>query len=197
MNQFVLRRSTRLRRTRRGFSLIEMLVALSICSALLTATLVSLHASFRAYQSTTEQASTHIVGRVVMHRVMALVRNGVGFGPLPEDPRDNSIATDEMTFLDDLDREITLRLDRANSILFMQVGTSAEQVLLEGVRGPIDTDGTQLGAFQLEYENGVKLLRASFDLTVAADDSAQLAIEGDDVVPIRLIGSTAPRRIIW
>ncbi len=197
MNQFVLRRSTRLRRTRRGFSLIEMLVALSICSALLTATLVSLHASFRAYQSTTEQASTHIVGRVVMHRVMALVRNGVGFGPLPEDPRDNSIATDEMTFLDDLDREITLRLDRANSILFMQVGTSAEQVLLEGVRGPIDTDGTQLGAFQLEYENGVKLLRASFDLTVAADDNAQLAIEGDDVVPIRLIGSTAPRRIIW
>ena len=67
-------------RARRGFSLIEMLVALGICSALLTATLVSLHASFRAYQSTTEQASTHVIGRVVMHRIMALVRNGVGFG---------------------------------------------------------------------------------------------------------------------
>ena len=186
------------RRARRGFSLIEMLVALGICSALLTATLVSLHASFRAYQSTTEQASTHVIGRVVMHRVMGLVRNGVGFGPLPEDPRETSIATDEMTFMDDQDREITLRLDRQHSILLMQVDNTPEQVLLEGVRGPIDTDGSQLGAFQLEYVNGFKLVRASFDLTVAADDTTQdLSVEGDDVVPIRLVGSTAPRRLVW
>jgi len=185
------------RRIRRGFSLLEMLVALGISAALLTATLVSLTASFRAYQSTTEQASTHVVGRVVMHRVMALVRNGVGFGPLPEDARENSIATDEMTFLDDLDREITLRLDRTSRTLYMQVDGSGEQVLLEGVSGPRDDDGTELGAFQLEYVNGSKLVRASFDLTVAADDTAQLAIEGNDVVPIRLVGSTAPRRIVW
>jgi type II secretory pathway pseudopilin PulG len=189
--------ASRANRSRRGFSLLEMLVALANCSALLTATLVSLTASFRAYQSTTEQASTHVVGRVVMHRVMALVRNGVGFGPLPEDARENSIATDEMTFLDDLDREITLRLDRASRTLYMTVDTGGEQVLLEGVSGPTDDDGTELGAFQLEYVNGSKLVRASFDLTVAADDSAQLAIEGDDVVPIRLVGSTAPRRIVW
>ena len=77
------------------------------------------------------------------------------------------------------------------------VDTGGEQVLLEGVSGPTDDDGTELGAFQLEYVNGSKLVRASFDLTVAADDSAQLAIEGDDVVPIRLVGSTAPRRIVW
>ena len=186
-----------LRRARRGFSLLEMLVALGICSALLTATLVSLHASFRAYQSTTEQASTHVIGRVVMHRVMALVRNGVGFGPLPEDPRETSIATDEMTFLDDQDREITLRLDRTHKVLLMEVDGGGEQVLLDGVSGPLDTDGTVLGAFQLEYENGSKLIKASFDLTVAADDTAQLSIEGNDVVPIRLVGSTAPRRIIW
>ena len=188
---------TRARRARRGFSLIEMLVALAICSALLTATLVSLYASFRAYQSTTEQASTHVIGRVVMHRVMALVRNGVGFGPLPEDPRETSIATDEMTFLDDEEREITLRLDRVHKVLLMQVDGSQEQVLLDGVSGPTDTDGTELGAFQLEYRNGYKLIKASFDLTVAADDTAQLSIEGNDVVPIRLVGSTAPRRIIW
>ena len=187
----------RARRARRGFSLLEMLVALAICSALLTATLVSLYASFRAYQSTTEQASTHVIGRVVMHRVMALVRNGVGFGPLPEDPRETSIATDEMTFLDDEEREITLRLDRTHKVLLMRVDGSQEQVLLDGVSGPLDTDGTELGAFQLEYENGYKLIKASFDLTVAADDTAQLSIEGNDVVPIRLVGSTAPRRIIW
>lgn len=195
MNQLPRNRT---RRARRGFSLIEMLVALAICSALLTATLVSLYASFRAYQSTTEQASTHVIGRVVMHRVMALVRNGIGFGPVPEDPRENSIATDEITFLDEDEREITLRLDRTHSVLLMRVDGGQEQVLLDGVSGPVDTDGTQLGAFQLEYENGYKLIKASFDLTVAADDTVQdLAIEGNDVVPIRLVGSTAPRRIIW
>jgi prepilin-type N-terminal cleavage/methylation domain-containing protein len=194
MNQL---RPNRARRTRRGFSLIEMLVALAICSALLTATLVSLYASFRAYQSTTEQASTHVIGRVVMHRVMALVRNGVGFGPVPEDPRESSIATDEMTFLDEGEREITLRLDRTHKMLLMRIDGGQEQVLLDGVSGPVDTDGTELGAFQLEFENGYKLIKASFDLTVAADDTAQLAIEGNDVVPIRLVGSTAPRRIIW
>jgi prepilin-type N-terminal cleavage/methylation domain-containing protein len=195
-----MNRSARMNRSirgRRGFSLLEMLVALGISAALLTATLVSLHASFRAYQSTTEQASTHVVGRVVMHRVMALVRNGIGFGPLPEDVRENSVATDEMTFMDELEREITLRLDRPARTLYMQVDNGTEQVLLEGVSGPAAEDGTPYGAFQLEYANGTRLVRASFDLTVAADDSAQIAIEGDEVVPIRLVGSTAPRRLIW
>ncbi|MFM1823109.1 MAG: hypothetical protein RI967_1375 [Planctomycetota bacterium] len=33
------------------------------------------------------------------------------------------------------------------------------------------------------------------DLTVDADDNASLAIEGNETVPIRLVGSTAPRRL--
>ena len=184
-------------RARRGFSIVEMLIALGICAALLTATLVSLHASFRAYQATTEQASTHVIGRVVMHRVMALIRNGVGFGPLPSDARETIVPTDEMTFMDDLDREITLRLDRTRSALMMKVDSGAEQLLLEGVKGPTDGNGHDLGAFTLEYQNGTKLVRANIDLTVAADDNANLAIEGNEVIPIHLVGSTAPRRIIW
>ena len=75
----------------RGFSLVEMLIALAICAALLVAVLSALVASFRAYQATTEQASTHVVGRIVMHRMMALVRKGVAFGPHPEDARDRFV----------------------------------------------------------------------------------------------------------
>ena len=41
---------------RRGFNLIELLVALTITSTLLTATMVALDASFTAYQRTTEVA---------------------------------------------------------------------------------------------------------------------------------------------
>lgn len=182
---------------RRGFSLVEMLIALAVSAALLVATLAALTASFRAYQATTEQASTHVVGRVVMHRVLSLVRNGVGFGPLPDDPRERFVASDEIVFLDDDDREIALRLDRATSALLMRVEDGDEQLLLEGVRGPVDAEGAPFGAFLLEFENGTKLRRASFDLTVDADDNASVELEGDEVVPIRLVGSTAPRRLVW
>jgi hypothetical protein len=75
----------------------------------------------------------------------------------------------------------------------MHIDDGPEQLLLEGVSGPSDDSG----AFTLEFENGVKLVRASFDLTVDADDNASVELEGDDVVPIRLVGSTAPRRLIW
>lgn len=182
---------------RTGFSLVEMLIALAISAALLVAVLSALVASFRAYQATTEQASTHVVGRVVMHRMMALVRNSVDFGPLPEDARDRYVLTDQFLFVDDDGREIQLRLDRAASLLLMQVDQGTEQLLLEGVRGPTDETGAPTGAFTLEFENGTKLVRASFDLTVEADDNASLTLEGDEVVPIRLIGSTAPRRLVW
>lgn len=180
---------------RRGFSLVEMLIALAISAALLVATLAALDASFRAYQKTTEQASTHVVGRIVLHRVLALVRNGAGFGPLPEDPRDRYVASDEILFLDDMDRVIAVRLDRATDALLLRVDEGDEQLLLEGVRGPVDENGQAVGAFMLEYENGARLVRALVDLTVDADDNASLAIEGDETVPIRLVGSTAPRRL--
>ncbi len=192
----MMRRTNTMRRAR-GFSLVEMLIALAISAALLVAVLSALVASFRAYQATTEQASTHVVGRVIMHRMMALVRNSVDFGPLPEDARDRYVVTDEFIFVDEDGREIALRLDRAASALLMQVDDAAEQLLLEGVRGPVDETGEAVGAFTLEFENGTTLLRASFDLTVDADDNASVALEGDEVVPIRLVGSTAPRRLTW
>jgi prepilin-type N-terminal cleavage/methylation domain-containing protein len=192
----MMRRTNTMRRAR-GFSLVEMLIALAISAALLVAVLSALVASFRAYQATTEQASTHVVGRVIMHRMMALVRNSVDFGPLPEDARDRYVVTDEFVFVDEDGREIALRLDRAASALLMQVDDASEQLLLEGVRGPVDGTGEAVGAFTLEFENGTTLVRASFDLTVDADDNASVALEGDEVVPIRLVGSTAPRRLTW
>ncbi|MFM1867110.1 MAG: hypothetical protein RL591_518, partial [Planctomycetota bacterium] len=55
--QFMQATPSRVRqsRHRRGFSLVEMLIALAISAALLVAVLSALVASFRAYQATTEQ----------------------------------------------------------------------------------------------------------------------------------------------
>src|SRR5262245_43037990 len=83
----------------RGFSLIEMLIALAICAALLTCTMVALNASFTAYQATTEVASTHTIGRLVMHRMLALIRTGQEFGPYPTNPLITTLASDEIEFI--------------------------------------------------------------------------------------------------
>ena len=84
----------RRRLARRGFNLVEMLIALAITAALLAATMVALDASFMAYQSTTEVASTHTIGRLTMHRILALVRTGIEFTPVPDDPRNSVCESD-------------------------------------------------------------------------------------------------------
>ena len=184
-------------RKHRAFSLIQMLMALSITSVLLAAVLVSLRASFMAYQLTTEQASTHTVARLVIHRVQALVRNGREFGPMPSDVRERFIASDEIQFLDDDDRVIEIRLDRVNSLLTFSVDNGTAFPFLGGVSGPTTEEGEAVGAFLLEYENGRTLRRATFDLTVIADDNIDVELEGNHVQPLRLVGSTMPRRLAW
>ncbi len=74
------------RRVRRGFNLVELLMALTISATLLTATMVALDASFMAYQNTTEVASTHTISRLAMHRILTLIRTGTEFRPLPVSP---------------------------------------------------------------------------------------------------------------
>ena len=58
-----------MRPNRKAFSIIEMLIALSITATLLTATLTALDTSFRAYKVTTEGASTNVVARLMMARI--------------------------------------------------------------------------------------------------------------------------------
>lgn len=193
------RHANRLRTTRRrrsgGFTLIELLIALAITASLLSAMLLALHAAFRGYQASVEQSSTHITARVASQRILALVRTGSTFGPLPADPRDATLRTDEFDVAAEGGATLSFRLDRGERTLFVRAGDGPERTLLSGVDGPVDAAGAAVGAFTLEFEKGTKLTRASFDFTVAGDPEAQLAIEGDEVTPLRVIGSASPRRL--
>ena len=93
---------------RRGFNLVELLIALAISSALLAATMASLDASFTAYQTTTEMASTHTVARMTMHRVLGLIRTGQEFGPFPINPQDTLVEEDYIEFFTANDRYMRL-----------------------------------------------------------------------------------------
>ncbi len=197
-------------RSRRAFSMVELLIALTISSMLLSACLVALDGSFKSYERTTEAASTHVVSRLVMHRILGMIRQGEEFGPYPMDvistPR---IQSNYIEFVSEQDptvsstRTIT-RLERiadpakANTyrLQFTKTkfvnGTQTEQdqgYLIRNLR-----DAT----FTMDYDVGPRLLRATVDLTIMPDDtttnsaSIAVAVEGD---VLRLVASASPRRL--
>lgn len=197
-------------RAGRGFSLIEMMVALGISAALLTASLAALDTSFKSYQQTSETASTHVVTRIVTHRVLTMIRTGREFAPYPLDVLDqsqNPMFTNSIEFVSDEDeatgyRQITriyaeldpdatdgsqrlmLTLDEFNAGV---ITASETRPLLRGV-----LDAT----FTLEYDIGPQLTRATMDITVEASDVGGASLNANwDTPTLRLVASASPRRL--
>lgn len=198
-----------MRNIRRAFSVVEMLIALTISSLLLTACLVALDSSFKSYEATTESASTHVVSRLVMHRMLGMIRQGTEFGPYPLGVLvPTRVDSDYIEFvsLEDEDngiRQVT-RLskaaDTANSGMFVlnyqrqdfTNGTMTNQFNYPLVRNLKDAK------FTLEYDIGPRLLRATIDMTIKPDDAGNnpTAIAGGlSAEVLRLVASTSPRRL--
>src|SRR5262249_54008255 len=143
---------SRAARSRRGFNLIELLVALAITATLMVATMVAIRASFVAYQSTTEVASTNTIARLMMNRIMLLIRTGRDFDPnpalnsLPGSPDNQIVESNELTIPDTNLARITLKwvpdppdagFSTGNAI-YMKVDSGQYQLLLGGVMpGPV------------------------------------------------------------
>lgn len=207
-----LRRALRGRRARRGFSMVELLLALAIVSMVLTSALVALDAAFKGYRATTDSASTHVVSRIVMHRLVAMIRTGTEFGPFPNDvlnPDENPIETDFIEFVsfedEDTGEHQVTRIEFRpaadaedyGAVWFMlytfedgvQVGDVEEARMIPNVE-----DAT----FTLEYGIGPRLERATIDLLIRPnDDLDPIGVERrneNNTEPIRLVGSASPRR---
>lgn len=187
----------------RGFSLIELLIALAIVSALLTATMVSLNASFTAYQTTTEVASTHTIGRLTMHRMLSLIRTGQEFGPFPTNPLQTTVNSDFIEFVTPEGEIMALQWVQdgqgllQNNALYvvMNPGELNEEshLLLEGVVPQYDEDNELILPFTLEYERGRNLYRATIDMTIKPDDNMSVMLDGNNEQVIRLVASAMPR----
>lgn len=193
---------------KRGFSLVEMLIALAISAALLSASLAALDASFKSYQTTSEAASTHVVSRIVMHRLMTLIRTGKEFGPYPVDvldPAQNPLVSTFIEFVSAEDhqgagtRQIT-RIERRSeadgSLTLWHIRTEfLNGTVVETFERPLIT-GLQEAMFTLEYDVGPRLRRATVDLTITPNDLGDIAIGGVmDTPTIRMVSSTSPRQL--
>ena len=182
----------------RGFSLIELIVALAISALLLTASFVALDASFRAYRRTTEEASSHTVSRLAMHRMLALIRTSHAVGPLPADPLQRELHSDYIEVRTPEGQWVVIRWDPAGQRLLLAVdaadGTAGEdRVLLGGVAPRLLEDGTASSPFRLAIEDGWRVRRVTIDLSIATDAEAATALHSEAREAIRLVGSASPR----
>jgi prepilin-type N-terminal cleavage/methylation domain-containing protein len=172
---------------RAGFSLVELLVALTISATLLTATMVALDVMFKRYTMISDTASTHVVARTVMHRILSMIRTGREFGPFPTDvlsPSQNPIVTDNIEFLSREDtaanlREVT-RIERRSSATIELNGETVQLrgpftiwLVVETTTNGVTTtrerpllDGVANALFTLEYTPGPRLRRATVDLII-------------------------------
>lgn len=194
------------RTSRRGFSLVEVLIAMTITSTLLTATMAALDASFKSYKITTEGASTNVVARIVMQRVTSMVRTGDTFGPYPVNPITTpNIESTWMEFVSyrdpATDSHRVTRLERRDAAagdgtfeLWYVVTTFVNDVFDSSSEAPL-LIGLNKVQFDMEYDVGPKLRRVTVDLILQPDDIQDVAIGTQLEVPtIRLVASASPRQ---
>ncbi len=194
------------RAPRRAFSLVEVLIALTITATLLTATLAALDTSFKSYKHTTESASTHVVARIVVQRVTAMIRTGSEFGPYPVNPITTpEIESDWLEFVTFEDvvsgsKEV-IRLERRTGtaqtgpfVLWYVQTSLVGGAAISTQEFPLLENLADL-TFILEYEVGPRLRRATLDMTILPDDLQDLSIGSPLGSPvIRMVASAAPRQ---
>lgn len=225
------------RRPARAFSLIEVMIALTISATLLTSALVAFDAMFKRFEIISDSASTNVIARTVMHRTLSMIRTGTDFAPYPTDVLDTTQNPANYTYIEfvskrdaaNLPTEITRIERRAAStvsingesitlrgpyVLWITVtpsggGAALDRPLLDGI---VDLQ------FNLQYDAGPRLRRATVDLTVrpagntvqTQDDENnftstvkvgttqidnQMAATDATSSTIRLVASTSPRGV--
>ena len=182
-----------------GLSLVEMLISLAITALLLTATVVAIDASFRAYAAAAESASTQTSTRLVVHRLLSLMRTSTAHGPLlPESGvtlSGNTLTSPYIELLDPDGNLIRLEYVAADEMLYVTVTPFGGSV---ATREPLLGGVTQCSFSLIRRldDDGVWVLdRGSIDFTVEPDADTSLAIEGDAAEPMRVIASTMPRKL--
>jgi len=195
-----------IRTSRRGFSLVEVLIALTITATLLTATMAALDASFKSYKANSESASTNVVARIVMQRLTAMVRTGESFGPYPANPITTpTIQSNWIEFVSYRDPaqgiERITRLERRDGDedtgpfeLWYTISTFIDGEFDNVQESPLLT-GLNDVVFDMEYDVGPRLRRVTIDLIIQPmnDGDAAIGVGRLETPTIRLVTSASPR----
>ncbi len=206
------------RRHASGMTLVELLLALVIAATLSAAMALSVHASFQAYATTAESASTQTATRLTLRRVLKMIRGSELHDAYDPDDGTVTLLVPGSTGYPLQTVGIQMRLVNGREVrmwwaenasygdedlgdLFYEDVTSSStaQTLLPRVRCQrteandpyLFTLGTRLA------DEGLLLMRATLDLTVEPDPEQLMGMEtGGALEQVRMVGSTMPRRTL-
>ncbi len=211
--------------SRRAFTILEMQIAILISALLFTVMLTSLDTMFKGYETNADAASSNVVTRLVVNRVLSLVRTGSDFRPWPDDVLDsneNPIYSDFMEFVsardDDGDPIESMRVEyrypgegaqyrvwgvkEAEPALgFTPTGNGELWLVRTNLTNNEETESLlidQIRAikFTLKYAIGPRLERATIDVTADPAQPESIALSSDAPPPaLRMVASAMPRRV--
>lgn len=213
-------RRSRGNRSRPGFTLVEMLLALAIAGLLGAALATALDASFMAYANSSEMASTNTSSRLVMQRLMAMVRTSSLHDAY--DPDDSNVSLLEPTHANHPLQCVGMQMrlpDGKHIKVWWQANTAYGDADVGDLMYSDDeietaTLGPQLLLARAKCQRtasdepyvftlgsrtsdiGLLLARATLDLTVYPDPQAMFSSESGIAsnAPVRLVGSSMPRK---
>lgn len=195
--------SARAKTMRRGVGLVELLIALAIVAALLTATAAAVNAAFKAYAVNQTQADTSQRTRLALHRITGILRTAAEHAPVTAAQKTLFVKGQRVTdsgvaVLDQNGMEIRFTFDDAAHALIVSEG-GRQHVLLEGVREFSVTMDPRKSAAALKTGGGYDLLaRATISLTAGfTAEAADLTAEQGDSRTVTFTASVTPRRTAW
>jgi type II secretory pathway component PulJ len=182
--------------------LVELMVALSISAALLTATAVALNAATDAYQINQQQAILLQSTRTTMNRMLTTIRRCQLHAPDTTAAR-NQFATGGTvsdTGIDMYDSNSVLtiyRYDAANQRVNLVIGGNTRP-MIEGVTAFQVTMQPMRSAQSVRTGGPWDLLqRASIILTVKTNATTSAGSEGQGLQTLTMSASVMPRRNTW
>lgn len=209
----------------RAFTILEMQIAIVISALLFTAMLTSLDTMFKGYETNADAASSNVVTRLVVNRVLSMVRTGTDFRPWPDDVLDNDenpMFADYMEFVSVRDDNgtptevirIEYRYEEEGAqyrrwgdgedepdLGFVDTGNNTLWMVRTDLASDVETeamllDNVRAFRFTLKYTIGPRLERATIDITADPDQPESVALSTDAPPPaLRMVASAMPRRV--
>ncbi len=181
---------------RRGFSLVEVLIALAITVVLMIATMLALRASFESYRRSAARVSSNVSGRLVVERVQMMIRGGIDFGPVPASPTESVVESNELSIQSADGTWTTLRWDEPTETLRWEQGSDSWP-LIEGASQLVGGGGDPVSPFRMQFRDGRWLTHATIDLVIDGQGVSTTELDLVELPEMRFVGSAMPRRVAW
>jgi prepilin-type N-terminal cleavage/methylation domain-containing protein len=197
-----LRASARRSAAARGLGLIELLIALAISAALLTATAVALNASTSAYAINQEQSLLMQQARVALNRMVSTIRTNKDHAP-----EDANLAAQFASGATVLASSIAMLDDQGNDIIFRYVSNDKRLYAIINGQQHVLCRGVLACSFRMEPMRSASAIKTGggYDLLRRASITLNIQTVAETAQPDETTGQqvltfsvgVAPRRNSW